>query len=159
MPGEKRFRTSFLGGFKKADVNTYIEKILREFDDKLKEKDDEIAVLKNQSKEYRSKYEELLKKADQINDDRAKIADVLIKAQEKAQLMLEDARMEAIEEKRQLEDVIEREKEKLIDIRQEMKLLKIEVVNTLKKYEVQLGSFITDDEEAAENNNFDIKNA
>ena len=99
MPGEKRFRTSFMGGFKKVDVNSYIEKILREFDDKLKEKDDEIVSLKNQSKDIRVKYEELTKKADQINDDRSKIADVLIKAQEKAELMLEDARIEAIEEK------------------------------------------------------------
>lgn len=149
MPGEKRFRTSFMGGFNKADVNTYIEKILREFDDKLKEKDDEIAALKNQSKEYKFKYEDLLKKAEQINEDRAKIADVLIKAQEKAVLMVEDARIEALDEKKKLEDVIEQEKERLIDIRQEMKMLKGEVVSTLKKYETQLGTFIKDEDEEA----------
>lgn len=149
MPGEKRFRTSFMGGFNKADVNTYIEKILREFDDKLKEKDDEATVLKNQNKEYKYKYEELLKKAEQINDDRAKIADVLIKAQEKAQLMLEDARMEALEEKKKLEDTIEQEKEKLVDIRQEVKMLKGEVISTLKKYESQLGTYIKEDDEEA----------
>lgn len=149
MPGEKRFRTSFMGGFNKADVNTYIEKILREFDDKLKEKDDEIAALKNQSKEYRFKYEELLKKAEQINEDRAKIADVLIKAQEKAELMVEDARLEALDEKKRLEDVIEQEKERLVDIRQEMKMLKGEVVSTLKKYETQLGTFVREEDEEA----------
>ena len=149
MPGEKRFRTSFMGGFKKADVNSYIEKILREFDDKLKEKDEEIVSLKNQSKDIRAKYEELAKKADQINDDRTKIADVLIKAQEKAELMLEDARIEALEEKKKLEGVIEQEKERLVDIRQEMKNLKSEVVNTLKKYETQLGTFVSEDNEQA----------
>lgn len=149
MPGEKRFRTSFMGGFKKADVNAYIEKILVEFDDKLKEKDNELAALNNQSKEYRIKYEELSKKSDQINEDRAKIASVLIRAQEKAELMVEDARLEAIEEKRKLEDIIEREKERLIDIRQEVKMLKGDVVSTLKKYEAQLGNFIKDDEEEA----------
>jgi chromosome segregation ATPase len=147
MPGEKRFRTSFMGGFKKVDVNSYIEKILKEFDDKLKEKDDEIVSLKNQSKDIRVKYEELAKKADQINDDRTKIAEVLIKAQEKAELMLEDARIEALEEKRKLEGVIEQEKERLVDIRQEMKNLKSEVVNTLKKYETQLGTFVAEDDE------------
>ncbi|MEN6315434.1 MAG: hypothetical protein ABFD25_14455 [Clostridiaceae bacterium] len=149
MPGEKRFRTSFMGGFNKSDVNTYIEKILREFDDKFKEKDDEIASLKNQNKDYKGKYEELMKKSDQINDDRAKIADVLIKAQEKAQLMLEDARMEALEEKKKLEETIEQEKEKLVDIRQEVKILKGEVINTLKKYESQLGGYVKDDGEEA----------
>lgn len=148
MPGEKRFRTSFLGGFKKADVNSYIEKILREFDDKLKEKDDEIANLKLQSKDVRAKYEELQKKSDQINEDRAKIAEVLIKAQEKADLMLENARLEALEEKRQLEATIEQDREKLVDIRQEVKTLKGEIVNMLKKYESQLGEMARDEEEA-----------
>ncbi|HEX2946363.1 MAG TPA: hypothetical protein VHT96_10455 [Clostridia bacterium] len=148
MPGEKRFRTSFMGGFKKADVNTYIEKILREFDDKLKEKDDEIAGLKLQSKDVKAKYEELLKKSDQINEDRAKIAEVLIKAQEKAEMMLENARLEALEEKRQLEETIEQDREKLVDIRQEVKTLKGEVVNMLKKYETQLGEVAREEEEA-----------
>jgi hypothetical protein len=147
MPGEKRFRTSFMGGFKKVDVNLYIEKILQEFDDKLKEKDDEIVSLKNQGKDIKVKYEELAKKANQIIIDRAKIADVLIKAQEQAELMLEDARIEAFEEKKKLEGVIEQEKERLVDIRQEMKTLKNEVVNTLKKYETQLEIFASEDDE------------
>ena len=149
MPGEKRFRKSFLGGFKKSDVNSYIEKILKEFDDKLKEKDDEIANVKNQLREIRLKYEELSRKEAQISEDREKIADVLIKAQRQAEQMLEDARAEALEEKRRLESVIEQEREKLVDIRQEMKYLKNEVVNTLKKYEAQLGSFADGDEEQA----------
>ena len=147
MPGEKRFRTS-LFGFNKVDVNTYIEKLLREFDDKLKEKDDEIAALKNQNREFKQKYEELFKKADQINEDREKIATVLIKAQEQAQTMLEEARLEALDEKKKLEETIESEKEKLVDIRQELKALKSEVVNTLKKYETQLGGIIDEDQQA-----------
>jgi len=147
MPGEKRFRTS-LCGFKKSDVNSYIEKILREFEDKLKEKDDELASLKNQSRDIRMKYDELAKKADQINEDRAKIADVLIKAQEKAELMMEDARVQALEEKKRLEQMIEEEREKLVDIKAELKTLKSEVVSTLKKYENQLNDII--DVEAVE---------
>ena len=99
MPGEKRFRTSFMGGFKKADVNSYIEKILGEFDIKLKEKDDEISQLKSQNKDIRMRYEDLLRKADQINEDRAKIAEVLIKAQEQADIMMENARQEALRER------------------------------------------------------------
>ncbi|MCX7842595.1 MAG: hypothetical protein N2489_05925 [Clostridia bacterium] len=144
MSGEKRFRTSFFG-FKKSDVNTYIEKMLREFDDKLKEKDDDIASLKNQQRELRIKYEDLAKKTDQINEDRAKIADVLIKAQEKGQLIIEDARMQAIEEKKKLEEMIEQEKEKLVDIKQELKVLKAEVVNTLRKYEEQLSGIVEEE--------------
>lgn len=138
MPGEKRFRTSFMGGFKKSDVNSYIEKMLGEFNEKLKEKDDEIEALKIESRDYRAKYEELHSISDQIIEDRNKIAEVLIKAQEKADMMLVDAREEALGERRSLEDSIEKEKERLVDIRQEMKALKEEIACTLRKFETQL---------------------
>jgi len=141
MAGEKRFGTS-LFGFKKSDVNSYIEKMLEEFDDRLKEKDEENAALRNQNKEIRQKYEELSKKSDQINEERAKIADVLIKAQEKAERMVEDARTQAMEEKKRIEEIIEIEKEKLVDIKEELRVLKAEVVSTLKKYEIQLNDMI-----------------
>ena len=101
-------------------------------------------------KEVKSSYEEIAAKAEQINEDRAKIADVLIKAQEKAELMLEDARGEAMEERKKLEEVIEQEKERLVDIKRELKSLKSEAVNTLKKYEDQLNGIIGKEQDSEE---------
>lgn len=147
MPGEKRFGNSFMGGFKKADVNTYIEKILREFDDKLKEKEDEIAQLRSQNKDIKARYDDLLRNANQVAEDRVKISEVLIKAQEQAESIMENARNEAIEEKRQLENSIEKDREKLVDIRQDIKALKNEIVSTLRKYESQLVTIAGEDEE------------
>jgi len=138
LPGEKRFRTSFLGGFKKSDVNSYIEQLINEFEQKLSEKDKEIEALKIECRDYRAKYEELQSISDQIIEDRNKIAEVLIKARETADMMLEEARREALGEKKSLEDTIEKEREKLVDIRQEMKALKAEIACTLKKVEAQL---------------------
>ena len=148
MPGEKRFGTS-LFGFSKSDVNLYIEKILKEFDDKLKSKDEEIADLKEQLKDIKSKYDDLASKAYIINEDRAKIADVLIKAQEKAEIILEEARTEALEEKRKLEEKIEAEKEKLVDMRRELNTLKTEAVNVLRKFESQLSELIGNEEKSS----------
>ncbi len=141
MAGEKRFRTSILG-FKRTDVNTYIEKILKEFDDKLQEKDEQISALVNQVKDMKLRYGELAQKADQVNDDRVKIGDVLIKAQEKADLIIEDARNKAMEEKRRIEVVIEQEREKLVDLKGEIRFLKSELTSTLKKYESQLNNML-----------------
>lgn len=144
MAGEKRFRTSLLG-FKKSDVNYYIEKILKEFDDKLKENEDEISVLKGQVKDFKFRYDDMMKKSDQINEDRAKIAEVLVRAQEKAELMIEEARVQAMEEKKKLESLVEEEKEKLVDIKVEMKSIKTEIVSTLRKYESQINQIIGED--------------
>ncbi|HHV99459.1 MAG TPA: hypothetical protein GXX36_07775 [Clostridiaceae bacterium] len=141
MPGEKRFRTS-LFGFKKSDVNSYVEKILREFDNMLKEKENEINKIKSQNEDIKERYNELLSKSEQINADRAKVADALIQAQEKAERILEDARNQALQEKKSIEELIEKEKEKLIDIKEELRVLKSEAANVLKKYEMQLGNLI-----------------
>lgn len=147
MPGEKRFGTSMFG-FRKSDVNSYMEKILGEFDNRLKEKDDELASLKSQNRDVKAKYEDMLKKADQISEDRAKIGNVLIKAQEKAEQLIEDARQEALEEKKKLEEAIEAERENLVDLKREVRSLKEELRNVLKRYDDQLGDLVKDEEEA-----------
>ncbi len=147
MSGEKRFGSSFMGGFAKSDVNAYIERMLKEFDDRLKQKDNEISMLKNQNRELRIKYEDLERRMSQVNEDRVKIADAIIIANEKAEAILEDARKEALEEKKKLEQTIESEKEKLVDIRRELKSLKSEVIQRLKKFEQQITEVIDDDAE------------
>lgn len=148
MPGEKRFGTSMFG-FRKTDVNSYMEKILGEFDNRLKEKDDELAAVKAQNRDIKIKYEDMLKKADQVSEDRAKIGNVLIKAQEKAEQLMEDARQEALEEKKKLEDAIEAEREKLVDLKQDVRNMKEELKNVLKRYDDQLGDLVRDENENA----------
>lgn len=153
MAGEKRFGTA-LFGFKQSDVNSYIEKILREFDDKLKEKENEILEIKNQSRELRIKYEDIARKSEYFNEDRSKIADVLIKAQEKAELILEDARKQADDERRRLSQMTEQEKEKLVDMKEEIKSLKKEISTTLKKYESDLDRVVDFAERKTRDSNF-----
>jgi len=150
MPGEKHFRTSLFGGYKKMDVNIYVEKIIKEYDEKMKTKDDEISALRNQNRELKAKCEELSKKTDEVTETRSKIADVLIQAQEKAEKILENARLESVEERKKIEVEIEKEKEKLVDIRTEIKGLKNEIVRLLRKYEQQLSSLTGDEKEQAE---------
>lgn len=137
MPGEKRFATS-LFGFKKADVNSYIEKILREFDEKIKDRDSEISLLKNQIRENKLKNEELVKKSEQAHEGKDLIADVLIKAQEKAELIMEEARQAAKKESDRLDMLLEEERERLVDMKEQVRILKSGILNTIKKYDQQL---------------------
>lgn len=150
MPGEKRFRTSTFG-FNKSDVNSYIEKILREFEDKIKEKDNEIAALKAQVKDINMKYEEAANNANQIKDNKDKIADVLIRAQEQAEAIiqegrnqLQEERIQFQEEKRKLEELNELEREKIVDMKEKVKYLRDEVVRVLKDFEKNLSVFTQD---------------
>lgn len=137
MAGEKKFGTS-LFGFKRSDVNAYIERIIREFDQRLKEKEDENANLKAQVKEFKSKYEEISKDANAVIREKEKIAGVLLQAQEKAETMMVEAREKALQEKTRLEQVLESEREKICDIRTELKGLKKQITEILSKYEEQI---------------------
>lgn len=143
MSGQKRFGAS-LFGFKKSDVNNYIERILEEFDSRLKEKDKELDRLREKNREITLKYDELSQKASLIEESREKIAGVLIKAEEKAESMLVEAQEKAMEEKARIEKLVEEEKEKLIDVKRELKVLKEDAVNTLNKYQTQMQQIINE---------------
>jgi len=147
MSGERRFRLS-IRGFNKEDVNKYIESVIDDFERKLKEKDDEISALREENSQLRMKYEELLKKEQQINEERARIADVLIKAEEKAQMIIKEAEERANEERLKIEEIIEKEKEKLVDIKEEIRALRKGITFTLKKYNEQLEDILGEQEEA-----------
>ncbi len=141
MAGEKLFSTA-LFGFKKKHVNAYLERLNKEYEEKLKAKEKEIADIKAQYRDIKSRYDEISTNIQQIKEDREKIADALITAQEKAETIISEAKLQAINEKKDLEKQVEVEKEKLVDIKEELKVLKVEVVGKLKKYEGELSGFI-----------------
>ncbi|NLX64149.1 MAG: hypothetical protein GX022_05150 [Clostridiaceae bacterium] len=134
MSGEKKFGTA-LFGFKKSDVNAYIEKILYEFDLRLKEKDDEISNLKLQIREMKARYESVAEDSQTLTKEKEKIASALITAQETADAILREAKERAAEEQSKLEAVLEKEREKIIDIKRDIKTMKVQIVDMLTKYQ------------------------
>jgi len=133
MSGEKKFGTS-LFGFNKSDVNAYIEKILYEFDHRLKEKDDEISNLKLQIREMKARYESAAQNSEFFAKEKERIASALITAQEKADAIIEEAVRRAEEEKNRHEQALEKEREKIIDIKRDIKTMKEQVADILTRF-------------------------
>lgn len=134
MSGEKKFGTS-LFGFNKSDVNAYIEKIIHEFDQRLKEKDDEISNLKLQIREMKARFESATTESETLAKEKERIASALITAQEKADAILEEARNRAEQEKARLDAALETEREKIIDLKRDIKTMKSQVIEALAKYQ------------------------
>ncbi|MGI6125280.1 MAG: hypothetical protein ACOYIG_14115, partial [Acetivibrionales bacterium] len=132
--GEKKFGSSAFG-FNKSDVNAYIEKILYEFDLRLKEKDDEISNLKLQIREMKTRYESTSQNNLSLTKEKERIASALITAQETADAIMEEAKERAAEEKKRLEATLESEREKIIDIKRDVKAMKVYIVDMLNKYQ------------------------
>lgn len=128
------FRTSFLG-FKKSDVNLHIEKLYQEFEEKIKSKDEEISILKNQYKDIKAKYDEINNKSDKIVEDRDRIAGVLIRAEEKAESILEETRVKAENERRIIQEIINKEKDMVYDVKKEFENLRKQLLDKINSYE------------------------
>ena len=141
MDSETKFRMSAMG-YNKNDVNGYIEQITQEYQNKVKEKDDELVKLRNQMKEYKTQLDENSKKADNTVEGKTKIAEVLIKAQVTADGIINEAKIVAIEEKRKIEEAIEKDREKLVDLKAEVKKLRTAVEETLIVFQSELSTFI-----------------
>lgn len=137
MSGEKRFGSSAFG-FNKSDVNAYIERIIHEFDQRLKEKDDEISNLKLQIREMKARFETAQIDSEALSKDKERIAIALIKAQEKADALVEEARAKAQQEKETLERALEAEREKIIDIKRDVRDMKTQLVDMLARYQIQV---------------------
>lgn len=137
-------------GFKRSDVNAYIERIIREFEQRLKEKDDENANLKAQVKELKAKYEDTWQEAEKVMKEKEKIAGVLLQAQEQAEIMMLEAKEKALQEKSRLDQVLELEKEKIVDIKRELKGLKNQITDLLSKYEQQIDEAVSNIEKREE---------
>lgn len=134
MPGEKKFGTSPFG-FSKSDVNAYIEKMVREFDQRIKEKDDEISNLKMQIREMKARYETAESESVQLSKEKERIANTLIQAQEKADAIIEEARKQAQQEKSRLDAELENEREKIIDLKRDIQSIKENVIELLTKFQ------------------------
>jgi len=155
MAGEKHFGNT-LFGFSKQDVNSYIENLIKDFENKIKGYEAEIDRLTNENRELRQKYEKIAAEEERIYQEKERIAEVLLQAQKNAQLMIEEARIKAIEERNKIQEITEKEKEKLVDIKEQIRTLKMVVTNTLKKYEAQLDGIV---DEVPENNNTEENSA
>jgi cell division initiation protein len=142
MSGEKRFRKSFFG-YRKQDVNSYIEKVVGDYDIKLNENEEEIALLNRQIKELKTKYEEILSKSDK----KGLIDLALISAHESAEKIIEDAKLKAMEEKKKLDSILENDRERIVDMKQLLKNLKDNAARVLKQFEGEIDSLLDDNED------------
>lgn len=118
-------------GFKKSDVNVYIESLVRDFEVKIRQKETEIEILK-------SKLTELEAKSDMNAGDKAKIADVLIQARADADRIREEARISAENERKVLEEKVEIERQNLIRIKERVREFRLGISALLNEFDSKL---------------------
>lgn len=138
---QKRFQSSMFG-FNKGTVNTYIENLTRDSEEKLTSKDLEIEKLISQLKNVNMKYEEIKLEEERILTEKEKISQALVSANEKADKIVEEAKERIAAEVMELEATAENEREKIVDIKRELKEMKAEASGVLEKYEKAINEIV-----------------
>ena len=129
----KRFPGSMFG-FNKKMVNTYIENLIRDYEEKLTSKDIEIEKVIKQLKSVTAKYEELKLEEETIRTEKEKITGALVRANEMAERIVGEAKEKVAAEVTELEAAAEREREKIVDIRKQLMRMKADAAAILKNY-------------------------
>ena len=123
-----------LFGFNKKDVDTYVAGIKNDYERELKEQSKRIQEMKNENNRLNERINELLNEKKQVEASKANISDVLLKAEEQAKQIIEDAKKQAEKERQDVEVLIEEQKEKLIDAKIELAMLKDKAKEIIVKF-------------------------
>ena len=134
MENEKKFSNEMFG-YDKREVEEYIKAMKAEYESKIQaEKSDanrianELTILKRKLEKYETDY---IAKQE-------KVANALITAEDQAKKIIENSRIESMQEKDRIEHLIEMEKEKLLDIKKEV----IDLITLLDKYSNEMNNLL-----------------
>lgn len=138
MENEKKF-SSEMFGYDKREVEEYIKAMKAEYESKIQaEKSDanrianELTILKKKLEKYEIDY----------ISKQEKVANALITAEDQAKKIIENSRIESMQEKDRIEHLIEMEKEKLLDIKKEVIDLKEKTITLLDKYSNDMNNLL-----------------
>jgi len=138
VDNEKKFANEMFG-YNKQEVDEYVKETKAEYESRLQaEKSDsnrlsnELTIVKKKLERYEIDYIER----------QEKVANALITAEDQAKKIIENARVEANEERERIEHLIEMEKEKLLDLKKEVIDLKERTIRLMDKYSYEMNSLL-----------------
>lgn len=123
-----------LFGLNRKDVELYIAEIRSDYEAELKKQNTELLAMKAENARLNERLNEMLNDKRLIDEAKASISEVLIKAEQQAKNIIEDAKNKALEERQEIDALIEAEKEKLIDTKIELAMLKDKAKDLITKF-------------------------
>lgn len=129
-----KFSKSFWG-FKPSSVFSYIKELENNHKKNIEEKQKEIEQLLNQNDHLKKQLLNLEEEYNKINQQKIKIAELLITAQEKAESIVSQAIEEGESRKKELYEQIKEHEKILEGLKDEIRKIKLEIEEFLGKYE------------------------
>lgn len=125
---------SLFGGLDRRDVENYIADMKNDYEEELKKQNQELLAMKSENSKLNERLNQLLSDKNEIEEAKKNISDVLFKAQQQAKQIVEDAKAQAMEDRQEIDALLEAEKEKLIDAKIELAMLKDKAKDLITKF-------------------------
>lgn len=138
MDSEKKFASEMFG-YSKQEVEEYVKELKSEYESRLQAEKSESNRLSNELTIVKKKLERY--EIDYV-ERQEKVANALITAEDQSKKIIENARIEANEERERIEHLIEMEKEKLLDLKKEVIELKERTIRLMDKYSSEMNSLL-----------------
>lgn len=123
-----------LFGLNRKDVENYIADMKNDYEQELRRQNQELLAMKSENTKLNERINDLLNDKKEIEEAKRNISDVLFKAEQQAKQIVEDAKLKAMEERQEIDTLIEAEKEKLIDAKIELAMLKDKAKDLMAKF-------------------------
>ena len=123
-----------LFGLNRRDVENYIADLKKDYEEELRRQNQELLAMKTENSKLNERLSQLLSNQRELDEAKRNISDVLFKAEQQAKQIVEDAKAKAIEERQEIDTLIEAEKEKLIDAKIELAMLKDKARDLISKF-------------------------
>ena len=118
----------------KKDIESYVAGIKSSYEREILEQTKQLQEMKIENAKLNDKINSLLSEKKDLEASKQNISDVLIKAEEQAKQIIEDAKAEKQKEMQEVEALIEAQKEKLIDAKIELAMLKDKAKDVMAKF-------------------------
>ena len=123
-----------LFGLNKKEVENYIEELRKDYEEELSKQNEALQSIKAENIKLNERLNQFLNEKREMEEAKQNISDVLFKAEQQAKQIIDDARVKADEEKQELDALLEQEKEKLIDTKLELAMLKDKAKEIMMKF-------------------------
>lgn len=123
-----------LFGFNKKEVEAYISSMKEDYEKELMEQTKQLQEMKVENAKLNDRINTLLNERKDVEATKQNISDVLVKAELQAKQIIDDARTQAEKEKQEVDALIEEQKEKLIDAKIELAMLKDKAKEVMAKF-------------------------
>jgi len=137
----KLFKTKAFGGYKKDQVEGHIEKLKREYEAELTKKKDRLDELVNENLTLKQRIEELNERIERYMEQEKLISRVLVKAEQRAALIIEEGQMKYNEEMYKIKLEQEKWREKSRAIRSELLDFNNRILDLIENFQSEINYY------------------